>query len=69
MGVDTHALSAPAFASAMEVLAANEVTVMIAPVKRKNPTKTLFGQAAYVHVMNTNAPGITVAIFKKGAVG
>jgi phosphoglucomutase len=29
IGNDTHALSAPAFASAMEVLAANDVTVMI----------------------------------------
>src|SRR5712671_1115914 len=29
MGIDTHALSEPAFASALEVLAANEVNVMI----------------------------------------
>jgi phosphoglucomutase len=29
LGIDTHALSAPAFASALEVLAANDVTVMI----------------------------------------
>ena len=29
IGIDTHALSAPAFASALEVLAANEVNVMI----------------------------------------
>jgi len=29
IGIDTHALSEPAFASALEVLAANEVTVMI----------------------------------------
>src|SRR3981081_3412234 len=29
MGIDTHALSEPAFASALEVLAANEMTVMI----------------------------------------
>src|ERR1700722_16024567 len=29
MGIDTHALSEPAFASAMEVLAANAVEVMI----------------------------------------
>ena len=29
LGIDTHALSEPAFASAMEVLAANEVNVMI----------------------------------------
>src|SRR6185436_18977054 len=29
IGIDTHALSEPAFASALEVLAANDVTVMI----------------------------------------
>jgi phosphoglucomutase len=29
MGIDTHALAEPAFASALEVFAANEVTVMI----------------------------------------
>src|SRR5271157_737625 len=29
MGIDTHALSEPAFASAMEVLAANGVEVMV----------------------------------------
>src|SRR4030081_1566340 len=29
IGIDTHALSEPAFASALEVLAANEVDVMI----------------------------------------
>src|ERR1043166_5898506 len=28
LGIDTHALSEPAFASAMEVLAANEIEVM-----------------------------------------
>ena len=30
LGIDTHALSAPAFATALEVLAANGVAVMIA---------------------------------------
>src|SRR5437868_325530 len=30
LGFDTHALSAPAFATALEVLAANDVEVMIA---------------------------------------
>ncbi len=34
LGIDTHALSEPAFASAMEVLAANEVHVRIAPTGR-----------------------------------
>jgi phosphoglucomutase len=38
MGFDTHALSAPAFASALEVLAANGVEVMIAPHDEYTPT-------------------------------
>ena len=38
LGIDTHALSEPAFASAMEVLAANEVNVMIAPESDYTPT-------------------------------
>jgi len=38
LGMDTHALSVPAFASALEVLAANEVDVMIAKVDEYTPT-------------------------------
>jgi phosphoglucomutase len=38
MGFDTHALSAPAFASALEVLAANGVEVMIAADDEYTPT-------------------------------
>ena len=38
LGIDTHALSAPAFASALEVLAANGVEVMIAPSGEYTPT-------------------------------
>ncbi len=38
MGFDTHALSAPAFASALEVLAANGVDIMIAPNDEYTPT-------------------------------
>jgi phosphoglucomutase len=38
MGFDTHALSAPAFASALEVLAANAVELMIAPGDEYTPT-------------------------------
>lgn len=41
MGIDTHALSEPAFASAMEVLAANEVEVMIAADGGYTPTPSL----------------------------
>ena len=38
LGMDTHALSVPAFASAIEVLAANGVDVMIAPGDEYTPT-------------------------------
>ena len=38
LGIDTHALSEPAFASALEVLAANGVEVMIAQIGEYTPT-------------------------------
>jgi phosphoglucomutase len=41
MGFDTHALSAPAFASALEVLAANGVEVMIAAQDEYTPTPAI----------------------------
>jgi phosphoglucomutase len=41
MGFDTHALSAPAFASALEVLAANGVDVMIAAGGEYTPTPAI----------------------------
>ena len=41
MGFDTHALSAPAFASALEVLAANGVEVMIAAGGEYTPTPVI----------------------------
>jgi phosphoglucomutase len=41
MGFDTHALSAPAFVSAMEVLAANGVEVMIAADDEYTPTPAI----------------------------
>lgn len=41
MGIDTHALSEPAFASAMEVLAANEVNVMIDNQLGYTPTPSI----------------------------
>jgi phosphoglucomutase len=41
LGIDTHALSEPAFASALEVLAANDVAVMIAPGREYTPTPAL----------------------------
>jgi phosphoglucomutase len=41
LGMDTHALSVPALASALEVLAANEVEVMIAPGDEYTPTPAI----------------------------
>lgn len=41
LGIDTHALSAPACATALEVLAANEVTVMIAEGDEYTPTPVI----------------------------
>src|SRR5437016_4224416 len=41
IGIDTHALSEPAFASALEVLAANEVDVMIDDRTGLTPTPVI----------------------------
>jgi phosphoglucomutase len=41
LGADTHALAEPALASALEVLAANEVEVMISPNGEYTPTPAL----------------------------
>ena len=41
MGIDTHALSEPAFASALAVLAANDVAVRIAPQGEYTPTPAI----------------------------
>jgi phosphoglucomutase len=41
LGIDTHALSEPAFASAMEVLAANAIEVMIAEKDEYTPTPVI----------------------------
>jgi phosphoglucomutase len=41
LGIDTHALSEPAFASALEVLAANDIPVMIARGRDFTPTPAI----------------------------
>jgi phosphoglucomutase len=41
LGLDTHALSEPAFSSALEVLAANDVDVMVAANSAYTPTPTV----------------------------
>lgn len=41
IGMDTHALSEPAFASALEVLSANGITVMMAKEEKYTPTPVI----------------------------
>jgi phosphoglucomutase len=41
MGIDTHALSEPAFATALEVLSANDVTVMVSANREYTPTPAI----------------------------
>ena len=41
LGMDTHALSEPAFASALEVLAANDIEVMLSEETAYTPTPTV----------------------------
>jgi len=48
LGMDTHALSEPAFASTLEVLAANDVDVMISDQTRYTPTPAV-SHAILVH--------------------
>jgi phosphoglucomutase len=48
MGIDTHALSVPALHSALEVLAANDVQVLIAPQGEFTPTPAI-SRAILVH--------------------
>ncbi|MDQ6738100.1 MAG: phosphoglucomutase, partial [Gemmatimonadota bacterium] len=62
IGIDTHALSAPAFASALEVLAANEVNVMIDDRDGFTPTPVIsHAILTYNHGRKTGlADGIVV---------
>lgn len=48
LGIDTHALSMPAFESAMEVLAANDVDVMLSKTSKYTPTPAI-SHAILVH--------------------
>jgi phosphoglucomutase len=62
MGFDSHALSAPAFASALEVLAANEVETRIAKGDEYTPTPAI-SQAILVYNRNRErglADGIVI---------
>jgi phosphoglucomutase len=62
LGIDTHALSVPAFASALEVLAANGVDVMIAQGDEYTPTPAVsHAILTYNHGRNTGlADGIVI---------
>lgn len=62
LGIDTHALSIPAFESAISVLAANEITVMLAENNEFTPTPAL-SLAILTHNKNCNthlADGIII---------
>jgi phosphoglucomutase len=62
LGFDTHALSAPAFATAMEVLAANKVEVMISESDEYTPTPVIsHAILKYNNVLNRGvADGIVI---------
>ncbi len=55
MGMDTHALSEPAYASALEVLAAHEVEVRLDPLDLFVPTPAV--SHAILRHNNSGAPG------------
>ncbi len=59
IGIDTHAVSAPAGKSALEVLAANGVHVMLAPTDTPTPTPAV--SHAIVTHYRTSAPGRLVS--------
>lgn len=62
LGIDTHALSVPAFTSALEVLAANGVEVMLADKDEYTPTPVIsYAILAYNHGRVTGlADGIVI---------
>jgi len=60
LGMDTHALSVPAHASALEVLAANGVEVMIADRDEYTPTPAV-SHAVLRYNRGRTLPGIRIA--------
>src|SRR6202158_5708902 len=60
LGIDTHALSEPAFASALEVLAANDVAVMVARGREYTPTPAL--SHAILNHNKSKPPGLADGI-------
>src|SRR5437588_4932350 len=63
MGIDTHALAEPAFASALEVFAANEVTVMIDQCDGYAPTPVISHAILAYNKNRTNglADGVVIS--------
>jgi phosphoglucomutase len=55
LGMDTHALSTPAFASALEVLAANGVEVMISEGDEYTPTPAISHTIEIVKLVSLTA--------------
>lgn len=60
LGIDTHALSEPAFVSALEVLAANEVNVMIDSERGYTPTPAV--SLAILHYNHGKTSGLADGI-------
>src|SRR3954465_11472474 len=60
VGRDTHALSAPAWASALEVLAANDVTVLVDAADRYTPTPAV--SHAILRANRGRSPGLADGI-------
>ncbi len=62
LGIDTHALSVPAFASAIEVLAANGVEVMLAENDEYTPTPAVSHAILVYNRNRTSAPADGIVI-------
>src|SRR5579862_7705987 len=60
LGIDTHALSEPAFVSALEVLAANDVAVKIARGREYTPTPAV--SHAILNYNKSKPPGLADGI-------
>src|SRR5689334_19319032 len=62
VGRDTHGLSEPAWVSALEVLAANEVTVLVDAADRYTPTPAVSHAILRANAGRTSGPGLADGI-------
>ncbi|GAA4125101.1 phosphoglucomutase (alpha-D-glucose-1,6-bisphosphate-dependent) [Nocardioides fonticola] len=62
IGRDTHGLSEPAWASALEVLAANDVTVLVDAADRYTPTPSVSHAILRANAGRTTGPGLADGI-------